>query len=430
LHCDKQPNMEEFNYNNLIYYLTRNEFPEMTTKPQQESLKKQARNFQVFHNLLYKIDRKTRAKIRVVRPFEMEAVLFMFHNDPLSAHASTDRMMSKMKSRYYWPQMYENIKEYVKSCDICQRRGGYKRSEPLHPIPVGEPFHRIGMDYVGPLPKTTKGNRYIIVAMDYMTKWPEAKPVKEATAESTVNFVYEDIITRHGCPGIILTDRGTHFNNQLLDRLVEKFKIEHLMSTPYHPQTNGLVERFNRTLIEALARTAKDHLRDWDNYIAPILFSYRTSRHSTTRVSPFFLVYGREAKLPTDGTEIEEERSLVHHVENMVNDLPTLRNKAQKQITDDQQKQKDRHDRKLPPEVQYNIGDQVLHYRAMLDKQWSNKLEPKWKGPYYIHLVLGNGAYRIREMNGKVLKAPINGKYLKLYKDRKNWTPQIIIQNE
>lgn len=430
MQCDKQPIMEEFNYNNLIYYLTKNEYPEALTDSQQESLRKQAKNFEVFHNLLYKIDRRTHKKIRVIRPYEMEAVLFMFHNDPLAAHASIERMMDKMKTRYYWPQMYENIKEYVKSCDICQRRGNYKRKEPLHPIPVGEPFHRIGIDYVGPLPRTIKGNRYIIVAMDYLTKWPEARPVKEATAESTVDFIYEDVIARHGCPGIILSDRGTHFNNQLVDKLLKKFRIEHLMSTPYHPQTNGLVERFNRTLIEALARTAKNHLQEWDNYIAPVLFSYRTSQHSTTKVSPFLLVYGREAKLPTDSTEIEEEHSLVHHVEHMIDNLPILRNKAQKQITDDQQKQKDRHDKKLRTEVPYNIGDQVLYYRAMLDKQWSNKLEPKWKGPYYIHSVLGNGAYKIREIDGKVLKAPVNGKYLKLYKDRSFWTPRVFINNE
>lgn len=238
----------------------------------------------------------------------------MFYNDPLAAHSFVERMMRKMKSQYYWPQMFEGIREYVKSCDSCQRRGGHKRKEPLHPIPVGEPFHRIGIDYVGPLPMTENGNKYIIVAMDYLTKWPEAKPVKEATAEATVNFIYEDIISRHGCPAIILTDRGTHFNNQLLERLCKKFEVEHLMSTPYHPQTNGLVERFNRTLIESLAKLTQQNVNNWDKYIAPALFSYRTSKHSTTRLTPFFLVYGREAKLPTDSTEIEEETTLVQHV--------------------------------------------------------------------------------------------------------------------
>ena len=193
-------------YNNILYLLTQKQFPKNLNSDQQETLRKQAANYHTDNNFLYKIDRNTKKKIRVIRPFEMEAIMFMFHNDPLSAHASTERMMNKMRTRYYWPQMYENIREYVRSCDICQRRGKYRRTEPLHPIPVGEPFYRIGIDYVGPLPRTKEGNKYIIVAMDYLTKWPEARPTKEATAATTIDFVYDDIVCRHGCPGIIQTD--------------------------------------------------------------------------------------------------------------------------------------------------------------------------------------------------------------------------------
>jgi Integrase zinc binding domain/Integrase core domain len=230
---------------------------------QQRQLINHSKYYRVKNNLLYKQDRNDQRNfIRVIRRWKMEPVLYMFHNDPTAAHASKNKMMDKMKKRFYWPQMFEDIQTYVESCDTCQRRGRYKKKEPLHPIPVGSPFYQIGIDYVGPLNETTKGNKYIIVAMDYLTKWPEAKPVKEATAQETVTFIYEDIICRHGCPARILTDRGTHFNNQLLNGMMEKFQVEHLMSTPYHSQTNGLVERFNRTLIEGLAKTATDHLSD------------------------------------------------------------------------------------------------------------------------------------------------------------------------
>ncbi len=369
--------MDIDNYNNLILFLTSNNYSSNFSEEQQESLKKQSKNFQIYHNLLYKIDRNTKKKIRVVRPYELGAILYMFHNDPTTTHASIDKMMEKMRTRYYWPQMYEDIRIYVRSCDICQRRGKYKRSEPLHPIPVGEPFHRIGIDYVGPLPRTKEGNKYIIVAMDYLTKWPEARLTKEATAATTVEFIYDDIVCRHGCPGIIQTDRGTHFNNRLLEKLVEKFRIEHIMSTPYHPQTNGLVERYNRTLINTLAKMAEKHTDEWDKYVAPALFSYRTSRHSTTRLTPFFLVYGREAKLPTDDTRIEEELSLVHHIEQKIDNLPISRGITQQRVTFEQQKQKDQHDEKLANGTQFQIGDLVLYYRAMLDNQRSNKLEPK-----------------------------------------------------
>ena len=338
--------MDTENYTNIFNYLTNSQTILNLPLQKQQQIQKQAKNFKIQHDLLYKVQPKSQKLIRVVRSFEMDPVLFMFHNDPTAAHASKEQMFNKMKERYYWPQMFEDIKNYVLTCDPCQRRGKAKRNEPLHPIPVEKPFHQIGIDYVGPLNRTKNGNRYIIVAMDYLTKWPEAKPVKEATAKETVEFVYEDIICRHGCPAKILTDRGTHFNNLLLKGLMKKFEIKHLMSTPYHPQTNGLVERFNRTLCEALARTATDHLDEWDKYIAPVLFAYRTSKHSTTRMTPFFLVYGREAKLVADSSKMEEEPNLTDHVDVLLNSLPISRYNVRQQITEEQQIQKERFDQK------------------------------------------------------------------------------------
>ncbi|GBC32235.1 DDE-type integrase/transposase/recombinase [Rhizophagus irregularis DAOM 181602=DAOM 197198] len=118
----------------------------------------------------------------------------MFHNDPTAAHFSVDTMFDKIQSRYYWPQMYNDIRSYVMSCDSCQRRGKQKTKLPLHPIPVESPFYQIGIDFVGPLPIITNENKYIITAMDYLTKWLEAQSVKEVTAEQAAHFIYEEII--------------------------------------------------------------------------------------------------------------------------------------------------------------------------------------------------------------------------------------------
>src|SRR5215216_3369751 len=169
----------------------------------------------------------------------------------------------------------------------------------LNPIKVGEPFERIGIDFVGPLERTKKGNKYILVVTDYLTKWPEAKAMKEATAENVVKFIYEGIICRHGCPKIILSDRGTHFKNKLVEGLCEKFEIKHKLSSPYHPQTNGLVERFNRTLCESLAKVSEKE-NQWDEHVEQVLFGYWTTTHRTAKRIPFYLTYGREAQLPID----------------------------------------------------------------------------------------------------------------------------------
>jgi len=149
----------------------------------------------------------------------------MLHNYPLGRHLGTDIVFNKVRNLYYWPQMYENIKEYIKACDVCQRRGRKRNPEPLQPIPVGDPFEKIEIDFVGPLPRTPRGNKYIIVATDYLTKWPEAWPVSEATALKASTFIYEDIICHHECPKVILSDRGTHFRNQIVDELLTRFEI-------------------------------------------------------------------------------------------------------------------------------------------------------------------------------------------------------------
>ena len=196
--------------------------------------------------------------------------------------------------------MRKDIEIYIKSCDQCQRKGKPQGENELNPIKIKEPFYQIGIDFVGPLPITERGNKYIIVAMDYFTKWPEAKAVSEATAKEVSKFIYEDIICRHGCLKKILSDRGSHFNNQMIRELMEKFKIKHGFSTPYHPKTNGLVERFNKTLCEALAKLENNGKNNWDLNIAPILFAYRTNKHNSTKIEPFYLVYGRKGILPND----------------------------------------------------------------------------------------------------------------------------------
>jgi Integrase zinc binding domain/Integrase core domain len=319
-------------YNRIYQFLLHQTLPsDLTDNKQTTKFKNFCKPFIVKHNYLYRKDkRKPNNLLRVIRTFEMEAVLYMMHNSPTAGHFSTDIMFEKIRSRYYWPQMYENIREYVKSCDACQRRGKPKTQQQLHPIAVHAPFYQIGIDFVGPLPRTQNGNRYIIVAMDYLTKWPEARPVPVSTAEETEKFIYEDIICQHGCPRIILTDRGAHFNNQLIQGLSERFKIKHLFSTPYHPQTNGLVERFNRTLCESLAKLV-EHSDEWDKYVKPVLFAYRTSKQSTTKITPFYLTYGREAVFPVDDSPQLEE-TLSERITKLLNVLPSDREEARLRI--------------------------------------------------------------------------------------------------
>src|SRR5215211_2026588 len=212
--------MENQHYSHLFNYLLSQQIPESFTQQQTQQLFSQSKNYTIQNDLLYKRNRKNFNELfRVIRKEELPALLYMMHNDPISEYFSSETMFTKIRTRYYWPQYYEDIKNYVAACDPCQRRERSKTNNLLHPIPVHSPFYQIGIDFVRPLPRTQRGKKYIIVAMDYLTKWPEARAVSEATAESTAQFLYEQIICQHGCPQIILSDQGTHFNNNTIREL-------------------------------------------------------------------------------------------------------------------------------------------------------------------------------------------------------------------
>src|SRR5436190_23640475 len=274
-------------------------------KEKLRQLDKESKNFSLEYGILYR--KKTNGdKLRVLKENEIDTVIFTMHNHPTGGHFGKDTTYDKISTRFWWKGMYKDITEYIRRCDSCQRRGNKGGKGYLNPNKVGKPFERIGIDFVGPLDRTEKGNRYILVVTDYLTKWPEAKAMKEATAENVVQFIDKRIICRHGCPKIILSDRGTHFRNKLVDGLCERFEIKHKLSSPYHPQTNGLVERFNRTLCKSLVKVSKRKDK-WDKNIESVLFAYRTIKHNTTKKTPFFMVYRREAILPIEESKPEKD---------------------------------------------------------------------------------------------------------------------------
>ena len=172
---------------------------------------------------------------------------------------------------------------------------------PLHVSLPLIPFEKWGIDYVGEVhPKSSKGMAYIVVATEYLTKWAEAKAVKTNTAENAAIFIYENIIARFGCPKILVSDRGTHFLNNVIREMTERFQIDHRKTTPYHPQTNGQTERVNGILVSILRKTVQNSKRDWDTKLTATLWAYRTTFKVTTQATPFSLVYGIEVTIPIE----------------------------------------------------------------------------------------------------------------------------------
>lgn len=423
-------------YQNIYNFLNSQAIPTDFTSYQRTQLQNQAKYFEIKNGLLYKRNKRNLDHpLRVVKWTEVDPVLYMMHNHPTAGHLGIDAMYYKIAERYYWDQMYRDIKEYVRTCEQCQRRGKARRKEPLHPIKIGQAFERIGIDLVGPLPITHSNNRYIIVATDYLTRWPEAQAVPDASALTLAKFIFTEIVCRHGIPKIILSDQGPNFRSDMIRLLYEKFLIQHKFSSPYHPQTNGMVERLNRTLCESLAKVATS--QTWDEQLPAVLFAYRTKRHATTGYTPFQLVYGRQATLPIEAIlptsepepEIDLEDSILTRAYELIDKLPELQEQAKKNTETSQQKQKQRHDARLKPE-EFEVGDKVWIQRKDIEASRSVKFEDKRKGPYIICTKLGNGAYKLRTEKGQILKQYYNSDRLEKYHKRQGWEPQIIIETQ
>ena len=195
--------------------------------------------------------------------------------------------------------MRSEISKWSRACLTCAtRQPGRAFKPPLTPIPVGGAFDRLGVDVIQ-FPRSKNGNRYAVVFVDYLTKWPEVFAVADQTAHTIAQLLVEQIISRHGVPAELLSDRGANFVSGLIKEVCQILGIKRLNTTAYHPQTDGLVERFNRTLTAMLSKVVEKSGKDWDMKSPYVLFAYRTSMQESTKESPFFLMYGRDPRLPT-----------------------------------------------------------------------------------------------------------------------------------
>jgi len=413
--------MDKQHYNDLIQYLETLTHQNDDDDKRKTHIRKDSTHYFIKNHILYR--RTKEGGKRVILKEQVEPILYHLHQDMSGAHLGIDAVLEKVRERYYWPQIYKDVREYIRSCDTCQRRGPPIRREELIPLQIREPFHRIGIDIKGPLPRTKEGNRYIIVAIDYFTKWPEARAIPDIKAETVAEFIYKEIICRHGVPKEILSDRGTSFVNQVIDKLCENYQTKHRLTSSYRPQTNGMVERFNRTLGKCIARLTSNESKEWDEFVEATLFAYRTKKHKTTGYTPFYLMHGRQATLPIDlklpgkeETDVSDNplmERLYHLIEQVENDRQAVVQK----VTQVQQKQKERYDQEGISE-KLKIGDKVLVEKTWLKTNFSAKLEDKWIGPYFIHDVLKDNVYKLRNMDGRLVRNLVHGNRLKLYYEK------------
>ena len=274
-------------YAEIINYLQSNTFPEGYNDKQKQRLAYKAGPYTIIANTLYK-QGKDGVLRRCVTSSEIPQTLKECHDNPAGGHFAGDVTARKiLQSGYWWPTLFADCTTYTRQCDMCQRIGKPTASSamPLTPILALAPFEKWGIDFVGPInPPSRHGRyRYILVATDYVTKWAEAEATKTNDKVVVAKFLRENIMSRFGCPKELVSDRGTHFVNDVIEELTTKFKIKHRLTTPYHPRANGQTEKTNGILCKIITKIVQGSMTDWDSKLIDALWAYRTAYKVTTK---------------------------------------------------------------------------------------------------------------------------------------------------
>ena len=358
---------------------------------------------------------------RCVLENEMQGILFHCHSSEYAGHFATFKTVSKvLQAGYWWPTLFRDAHEFVSKCDACQRKGNIsKRNEmPQNFILEVEVFDVWGIDFMGPFP-SSYGNEYILVAVDYVSKWVEAVASK-TNDSSVVKKMFKTVIfPRFGIPRVVISDGGSHFINKTFDKLLKKHGVKHKVATPYHPQTSGQVEISNREIKGILEKAVGKTRKDWAVKLDDALWAYRTAYKTPLGTTPFNLVYGKSCHLPVEleysgfwatklmnfDIKTAAERRMVQ-----LNELDEIRLNAYENTKIYKERTKAWHDRKIIPR-DFAAGDKVLLFNSRL-KLFPGKLKSRWSGPFTITEVRPYGAVVLEE-NGR--KFTVNGQRLKPY---------------
>ena len=306
-----------------------------------------------------------------------EHALYGCHDTPSAGHQGFRKTLENLRREAYWVHMVSDAELYCRQCPRCQQsKLPLPTRAPLKSTPIGRPWQMVGVDILS-VPTSCNGNKCLLVIQDYFTKWADAIPLSNQKAVTITNALIHLFATM-GLPDIVHSDQGQNFESTVLKQTLDAFGIQKSHTTAYHPQGDGLVERFNRSLLQLL-RAYIDKHSDWEQHLPLALYAYRTAIHSSTGVSPHFLMFGREPHSALfDSSRSFDPSSYQHYLRAK---LSALQDFVESNLVVAGEKQKAYYDEKsqLPA---FTVNDKVW-----LSVPTANKLEPRWKGRWKVTLV-------------------------------------------
>ncbi|GJT72734.1 reverse transcriptase domain-containing protein [Tanacetum coccineum] len=353
------------------------------------------------------------------RAKKLSYIPHIFHSGPIGGHTVPTTRQKVLIQDFIGSHILQRCHELVKNmthASVKEKFHSVMRCK--NSIQVCEIFDVWGIDFMGPFP-SSRGNKYILVAVDYLSKWVEAKALPTNDARVVVKFL-KSLFARFGTPRAIISDRGTHFCNDKFAKVMSKYGVTHRLATAYHPQTSGQVEVSNRGLKRILERTVGENRASWSDRLDDALWAFRTAYKTPIGCTPYKLVYGKSCHLPIE-LEHRAYWALKHanfdlktvgdHRKLQLNELNELRDQAYENSLIYKERTKKLHDSKIKNRI-FNVGDQVLLFNSRL-KIFSGKLKTRWSGPFTITEVFPYGTAKLSHSDGSNFK--VNCHRLKHY---------------
>ena len=356
----------------------------------------------VFHNRFTEKD-----EYFLIAPEKIKSdILFMCHDARSAGHLGRDRTLANIKRHVYWPGMNEDIARWCKQCEMCARRkpGPGRNKNPMQHVNVGCPMERVAIDIMGPLTASHDGYRYIMVVQDYFSKFAEAYCLEDKTAQSVGDKLLSEFICRYGVPRSIHTDQGKEFEALLFQYLCQELGSEKTRTLPYNPQSDGMVERTNRTIQQMISAYINEQHDNWSDHLDLLLMAYRSTVHQTTGCTPNLIFFGREINLPLTvqlGNLIfpSENECPVVYVNWVRNTLERVFSFVRERSEASTLKQKQYHDRKLKV-TSFEPGMLVWRWYPPDAK---TKFGLGWTGPYRVIETVGNCSVKIENKNKNLI---------------------------
>lgn len=407
----------------MLQYLTTKGIPNALPIRYQRLLRKQVKMFHLSRGFLYRKVSLPSGPMSVpyIVPRHRSAKMKELHL--VFQHLSSPSIIRSLKARCWWPQMDLDLKRFIEECEPCKLNSSRneQRVAPAHPLePPGIPFYRWGLDFIQDLPKNSDGFTQIITCMDYATRFVVAKPVRRRDSKTVAEFLFHEILMKFGAPTEIITDRASCFSAGWLQDYLELQQVHHYPSTPYHPNTNGLVERMHAVLGPMIAKSCENMTQKWPLFVAPAVFALNTRTHTVTGVSPFSLVYGFNPKLPGDTDppfvfNLKEGEDAVIYTKLELTKLGQHRAAALWRS----QRQADKMIENAAKSV--SVSDEYYSVGSYVKMKNPNrqKFESLWTGPYIVDRLGPNHCYYLMSAGGVELKNPVNQVHLAPWKSTK-----------